>query len=314
MLRTLRRRALLSLPLLLGVTTLTFFLGSLIPGNEALSILGPYATPQSVAALTRSLRLDEPVTEQYWHWLSGVLQGHLGTSLVTGEPVSSTINAALPVTLWLIGGAIVVSLLLGTTLGMLSALRGGRIDRLLSAVSFCGLAIPTFWLGYLLVLLFAARLHWLPASGYVSPTSSVVGWIRSLVLPVLTLGIGGVALIARQIRDGFLDVMNQEYVRMLHARGIGRRSILLKHALRGALPNALTQAGLLIVGLLLGTAIVETVFAMQGLGSEVVQATDSHDLLVVDGATLYFTLIVIVVFTIIDLVLAWLNPRLRSGK
>jgi peptide/nickel transport system permease protein len=173
--------------------------------------------------------------------------------------------------------------------------------------------VPTFWLGYLLVLGVSVRLGWLPAVGYVGIGQSVLWWARSLVLPVVTLGVGGVALVAKQTRDAMLDVLSREFVRSLRARGLSTRSIVLKHALRAAMPNVVTLMGLYVVSLLLGTAVVETVFALPGLGSEIVTATSQHDLRLVDGASLYFTLIVVVVFTVADLVSAWLDPRLRTG-
>lgn len=313
MLRVIRRRLLLSVPLILVVTLLSFLLEALTPGSEAATILGTGATPAQLHALSVRLGLDHPFYVQYWNWLVDVLHGDLGRSAITGVPVSTTLNANLPVTLFEIGGALLIALVVGVALGVLGAVARGRLGKIFDTISLAGLAIPPFWLGYLLVLLFSDRLRLLPAVGYVSPATSVSGWFQSLLLPVVTLGVAGVALIAKQTRDGMLDVLNRPFVDALRARGLSRRSIIFRHALRAALPNAVTLAGLYVISLLLGTAVVENVFALPGLGNEVVHATTAHDLTIVDGVALYFTLIVVVVFTIADVANAWLSPRQRTA-
>jgi peptide/nickel transport system permease protein len=314
MLRVIRHRVLLSVPLILSVTFLSFLLEALTPGSEAASILGTGATPAQLHALTLRLGLNHPFYVQYWHWLDGVLHGDLGRSAITGVPVSTTLNDALPVTLFEMGGALLIALLVGIALGVVGAVLKGRIGKAFDTLSLVGLAIPAFWLGYLLVLLFSDRLRLLPAVGYVSPSASVGNWAKSLVLPVVTLGVGGVALIAKQTRDGMLDVLNRPFVDALRARGLSRRSIVFRHALRAALPNVVTVAGLYVISLLLGTAVVENVFALPGMGAEVVQATTAHDLVIVDGVTLYFTLIVVIVFIVADVANAWLSPRQRARR
>ena len=228
--------------------------------------------------------------------------------------MSSTLNGNLPVTLFEIGGAVLMALVFGVALGVAGAVSTGRLGKLFDTVAQAGLAIPPFWLGYLLVLLFADRLRLLPAVGYVSPSTSVSRWAESLLLPVVTLGVAGVALIAKQTRDGMLDVLHRPFVDALRARGLSRRSIVFRHALRAALPNVVTLTGLYVISLLLGTAVVENVFALPGLGNQVVQATTAHDLITVDGVALYFTLIVVVVFTIADVANAWLSPRQRLSR
>jgi peptide/nickel transport system permease protein len=314
MLRVIRHRVLLSVPLILTVTFLSFLLEALTPGSEAASILGTGATPGQVHALSLRLGLNHPFYVQYWNWLDGVLHGNLGRSAITGVPVSTTLNSGLPVTLFEMGGALLIALVGGIALGVVGAVLRGRVGKAFDLVSLVGLAIPAFWLGYLLVLLFADQLRLLPAVGYVSPSTSVTDWARSLVLPVVTLGVAGVALIAKQTRDGMLDVLNRPFVDALRARGLSRRSIIFRHALRAALPNVVTVAGLYVISLLLGTAVVENVFALPGMGAEVVQATTAHDLVIVDGVTLYFTLIVVIVFIVADVANAWLSPRQRTQR
>jgi peptide/nickel transport system permease protein len=312
-LRVIRRRLLQSIPLVLVVTFLSFFLEALTPGSEASTILGTGATPEQLRALTIRLGLDHPFYVQYWHWLVHVLHGDLGSSATTGVPVSSTLNSNLPVTLFEIGGALLVALGVGIPLGILGAVARGRVGKIFDTVAMAGLAMPPFWLGYLLVLVFSEHLGLLPAVGYVSPAASLSGWIESLILPAFALGVAGVALIAKQTRDGMLDVMSRPFVDALRARGLSRRSIVFRHALRAAMPNVVTLTGLYVISLLLGTAVVENVFALPGLGNEVVHATTAHDLITVDGIALYFTLIVVVVFMLADVANAWLSPRQRTG-
>jgi peptide/nickel transport system permease protein len=313
-LRSIGRRLWLSVPLLFGVSVLTFVLESLTPGNPAAAILGTQATPETTAALSRQLGLNQPIYDQYWHWLERVLHGDLGRSILTQEPVTSLLDARLSVTLSLIVGTVLVSSIAGIALGVASALRGGFLGRAVDALSLTGLAVPNFWLGYLLVLAFAIALPIFPATGYVAIGDSSLDWLRSLVLPVFALSVGGISIIAKQTRDAMLDVLQREFIRALRARGVSQRSIVYKHALRNALPNVVTLIGLFVVSLLLGTTLIESVFALPGLGSEVVLATSQHDLPVIEGVALYFTLIVVVVFILVDSICAWLDPKVRLGR
>jgi peptide/nickel transport system permease protein len=313
-LRSIGRRLWLSVPLLFGVSILTFVLESLTPGNPAAAILGTQATPETTAALSRQLGLNQPIYDQYWHWLERVLHGDLGRSILTQEPVTSLLDARLSVTLSLIVGTVLVSSVAGIALGVASALRGGVLGRAVDALSLTGLAVPNFWLGYLLVLAFAIALPIFPATGYVAIGDSSLDWLRSLVLPVFALSVGGISIIAKQTRDAMLDVLQREFIRALRARGVSQRSIVYKHALRNALPNVVTLIGLFVVSLLLGTTLIESVFALPGLGSEVVLATSQHDLPVIEGVALYFTLIVVVVFILVDSICAWLDPKIRLGR
>jgi peptide/nickel transport system permease protein len=312
MLRMLLRRLALSIPLLFIVTILTFVVTGLAPGSAAATILGTSATPAKIAALNRSLGLDQPIIVQYWHWLVNAVQGNLGVSTFTAEPVTAILANGLPVTLTLIAGAVLVAVVLGVPLGVLSARRAKSGGQIVDALSLVGFAVPNFFLGLVLGFVFSNVLEILPASGWVDPSDSVTGWLASIVLPVATIGIPGAALIARQTRQGMLEVLGRDYIRSLRARGLSENSIIYKHALRNAMGNVVTLLGLFIVGLLLGTTLVETVFAMQGIGTIAVNATTQHDLPVLEGASLYFTFVVIVAFLAVDLVRAWLNPKLRT--
>ena len=312
MLRMLLRRLALSIPLLFIVTILTFVVTGLTPGSAAATILGTSATAAKIAQLNRSLGLDQPIIVQYWHWLVNAAQGNLGVSTFTAEPVTTILASGLPVTLTLIAGAVIVAVVLGVPLGVLSARRAKSGGQVIDALSLIGFAVPNFFLGLIFGFVFSNILEWLPASGWVDPSQSVSGWLASIVLPVATIGIPGAALIARQTRQGMIEVLNRDYIRSLRARGLSETSIIYKHGLRNAMGNVVTLLGLYIVGLLLGTTLVESVFAMQGIGTIAVNATTQHDLPVLEGASLYFTIVVIVAFLAVDLVRAWLNPKLRT--
>jgi peptide/nickel transport system permease protein len=311
MLRAFVHRLALSVPLLLGVSALTFVLAALTPGDAAQTILGTQASPEAVAKLNESMGLNLPIYQQYGNWLSGVFHGDLGTSVFTGEPVTRILGDGLPITLTLIVGAVGLSLLIGVPLGVASARRPDRGGQALDVLAMLGFAIPTFWLGLLLVVGFSNTLHLFPASGWVNPNVSYAQWARSLVLPVAALAVGGISLMAKQTRDGMLDAMSREFIRSLRGRGISERDVVYKHALRSALPNTVTLVGLYVVSLLLGTTLVEAVFALRGLGTIAVEATTQHNLPILEGAALYFTLVVVVVFALVDVIRAWLNPKLR---
>jgi peptide/nickel transport system permease protein len=208
-------------------------------------------------------------------------------------------------------GATVVSAVVGVAFGVAGALRPGAVDRVVDGVALLGLSVPSFFLGFVLVEWFAVSLRFFPASGYVSFDVSPAGWLESLVLPVVTLSAGGVAVIAKQTRDAMRDVLDRPFIRMLRATGIPRRSIIFKHALRSAAIPVVTIIGLVFVAVLGGSVVVESVFALPGLGSLAVQATTESDLPLIQGIAVYFTVIVIVVNLIVDLAYGFLDPRVR---
>jgi peptide/nickel transport system permease protein len=305
------RRVLLTIPLLLIVSALSFILVSLTPGNATYAILGYNASPQLYQALQRALGLNLPLYEQYWRWLEHALSGDLGTSVISGEPVSHAIAQRLPVTMSLVLGALVVSVVLGVGLGVLSAVRGRVLGRLIDGLALVGFALPAFWVGAELIVIFAVKFTWFPATGYVPLTQSPAGWLASLVLPVTALSLYGIAATAKQTREAMLDVLGSEYIRVARANGIPRRSVIFRHALKNASIRVVTVLGIQAVGLLGGTVLVENVFALPGLGSLIVSAAQQHDLPVVQGVAVTFTLIVVLINLAVDLGYTWLNPRVR---
>jgi peptide/nickel transport system permease protein len=314
MLRLIVRRLLVSVPLVFVVSGLTFALQSLTPGDAARTILGTDYDPALYAKLRLQLGLDQPVTVQYWHWLQALGHGSLGRSLFSGQPVTDAVGSRLGTTLSLIAATIVVAGLAGVALGITSALhRSGPLGRMVDVVSLLGEALPTFWTGLLLIALFAVGWQLFPATGYVPLTQSPGRWAWSLALPVTTLALSAVALIAKQTRDSMREVLDRDFIMALRARGIRQRTIIFRHALRSAAIPTVTVLGLLFVGLLSGTVLVETVFGLPGLGGLAVQATNQHDLPVVQGVAVSFTLIVVVVNLVIDVLYGWLNPKVRTS-
>ena len=311
MTRLVVRRLALALPLLLAVSALTFVLTALAPGDAAATILGASATPAQIAALRRELGLDDPLWTQYWHWLSSALHGNLGESPITSQSVTSALATRLPVTLSLVVGAVLVASVLGVTLGTFSALRGGILGRAADVLAMLGYAIPNFWLGLVLVDLFAVQHRLLPATGYVSISGSLWGWLRALVLPVVTLAVVGVAGITKATRDAVRDVMNQDFIAALRADGVPESRIIFRHVLRNAAIPIVTLIGVFFIGMLGGTVLVESVFVMPGLGSLAVSSAQTGDLTMLQGIVVVFCVIVIAANLLVDVTYGFLNPKAR---
>lgn len=316
MLRQTARWLASSLVLLFVITAATFVLASLAPGDAARAILssqsGSY-TAQQYQQMRHALGIDQPLPVQYWHWLDGVLHGSLGADLFSGQPVTQELNARLGPSLSVIVGTVIVSGLAGVSLGIVSALRGGALGRLVDVVSLAGLALPNFWLALVLVELLAVKVQVFPATGYAPLGTDPGPWLRSIALPVLTLSAGGVAFVAKQTRDSLSEVMSRDFIVMLRARGLSRRSVVLRHALRNAAIPVVTVLGLLLVGLLGGTVLIENVFSIPGLGQEAVTAAGSHDLPVIEGVAFYFAVVVVVANLLVDVSYLLLNPRVRES-
>jgi peptide/nickel transport system permease protein len=316
MLRQITRWLVSSLVLLFVSTALTFVLASMAPGDAAKAILssqsGSY-TRQQYQQMRHALGIDQPLPVQYWHWLYGLLHGSLGTDLFSSQPVAQELSARLGPSLSIIGATVIISGVVGVGLGIVSALRGGTLGRLVDVVSLAGLSFPSFWLALVLVELLAVKIQLFPATGYVPPGAGPGPWLRSIALPVLTLSAGAVAFVAKQTRDSMSDVMSREFIVMLRARGLSPTSVVLRHALRNAAIPVVTVLGLLLVTLLGGTVLVEDVFSIPGLGQEAVAAAGSHDLPVIEGLAFYFTVIVAIANLLVDMSYRLLDPRMHTG-
>jgi peptide/nickel transport system permease protein len=310
------RRVALSLPLVLIVSIFLFVLLALVPGDPTEAILGPKGlsgnSPAQYAALARQLGLDKPLYTQYWDWLSGAVHGDLGVSIISHQAVTTSITQRFPTTLSLILGTMVLSLSVGVPLGVASAVTGGRLGRLVDGVSVLGFVIPSFWLAAELILVFGLKLRWLPATGYVPLTQSPEQWLRSMVLPVVALSLLPIGVFARYARDGMLEALASEHVRVARASGVPQRSLIWLNALKPASLLVVTNTGTIAVALLSGTVYVESIFALPGLGSLIVSATTSHDVTMVQGVAVFFTLFVIGINLAIDLLYALLSPKVRA--
>jgi peptide/nickel transport system permease protein len=305
------RRALSALVLVFFLASATFVMMFGATGNVARNILGESATEEQVAALSRELGLDQPLPVQYGAWLGKALVGDMGRSWINRQPVADAIGNRLPVTLSMVVTATLAMALISVSVGVAAAVFGGWLDRATQIASVIGFAIPNFWAALILVLVFAVGLRWLPATGYVSFFTSPAGWAAALVLPVSSLVIAGVASASQQVRGAMIDILNQDYIRTLRARGLPSRSILFRHALRNAVPPALTVLSLQFIGMLGGAMVIESVFAMPGLGSLTVQSALVGDLPVLLGIVVILVIVVSLVNLMVDLANAWANPKVR---
>lgn len=301
------RRIVGLVPVLLGVTILVFLMLRLAPGDPVLALLGDSAqgiSREALDELRETHGFNRNPVIQYLDYLFGAVRGDLGTSLRSGQAVTTEVLSRFPATLQLAGAAITIAVLLGLTLGVLAAVfRRTWVDHVAVVVALLGVSVPVFWSGLLLMLLFALRLQWLPASGYGS-------W-RHLLLPAVAVGFSSAAFIARITRASVIETLRTDYVRTAQAKGVGAVKVLLKHALRNALLPVVTVVGLEFGGLLGGAILTETVFAWPGVGRLLVDSITTRDLALVQGAVLFIAIMFIVVNLLVDLSYALLNPRVR---
>jgi peptide/nickel transport system permease protein len=309
------RRLAAMVPLVLLISLLVFAMTFLIPGDPARVLAGGlHASPDQVAAVRAQLGLDRPIVSQYWHWLSHAVRGDLGTSLFSHTSVAHEIAHRFPITFSMAIGALVVILLLGIPAGIVAGTHpGGFTDRLVTIGTSTAIAVPDFWLGIMLVILFAVKLHALPAIGYVSFTRSPVAWATHLYLPWLALGIGGSAPVARQLRGALVDVLDQDYIRTAAAVGLPGWLIVGKHALKNAAIAPVTIIGIQFAYLLGGTVILEYIFSIPGLGLYFFDALNGKDLPVIQGVTIVIALTFVVLNLAVDVLYAYINPKVRLG-
>jgi peptide/nickel transport system permease protein len=300
------RRILTGLLVLLGVSIFTFSMLHLVPGDPVTAVMGRQAISREEAEeLRERLGLNDPLPVQYWNYISRALQGDLGESIRTNRPVAEMIGEQLPSTIQLTLAAMPLAIIIGGGLGLLAALRRGTwVDTLSMGIAISGISIPSFWLGILLILIFAVTLDWLPS---VAPSND----LRGLILPAVTLAVAEGAVIARVTRASMLDVLDQQYVMTARGKGLSERRVILIHALPNALIPVITIIGLQLGFLLVGAIVVETIFARQGFGRLTITAINSRDFPLVQGIVLVTATIYVFINTTTDLAYGILNPRIR---
>jgi peptide/nickel transport system permease protein len=305
------RRLIYSLVVIVGVATISFALLQLIPGSPVDAILGTESTPQARDALERELGLDKSIPVQYVTWWGNLLQGDLGKSAMTNQPVGQLIMQRLPITIPLALLSMALALAIAVPAGILSAIRRNTwIDGVVSVIAFAGLSIPGFWLGTLLILGFSVHWQIFPPGGYVSVMDDPVAGLRHLILPAIALGSTFAAVLTRMIRSSLLEVLGADYIRTARAKGQTEQRVLVQHALRNALIPAVTIIGVQVGFLLSGALIIEQVFALPGIGRLTVQAVLDRDIPLLQGCIITIALIFVVVNLLTDLLYVWLDPRI----
>jgi peptide/nickel transport system permease protein len=308
------RRLLYLVPVLIAVSLLTFLIASLLPGDLAYVILGDQATPEKVAALRADMGLDQPIWWRYLSWLGNVLQGDFGRSFRTGQTVLQAVAERLPVSIELMLLAQLGALAIGIPLAIACAVRSGSaFDRFMTGSAFSMLSVPAFLSAILLIYLFAVELRWLPATGYVPFNEDPVGNFRCFLLPALTLALGEWPVLMRVLRSDMIATLQEDYIAMARAKGLKPSRILLVHALKPSSLTLVTVTGINIGRLIGGTVIVESIFALPGIGRLLLGAIFTRDLVILQGVVLFVAMGYVLMNFIVDMLYAVLDPRIRHG-
>lgn len=309
------KRLVMTIPVLFGLTVIVFFIMALIPGDPATAILGSYATPENVAQLNAQLGLDKPLVQQYLTWLGNVLQGDFGRSYNQNREVIEIVGERFRATLILAGTALVLCSIFGLLVGILSAVHQyGWTDKILTLIVLIGISTPAFWLGLLMIMLFAVQLRWLPASGMfaVYGGGDLSDLINHLILPASTLAFIATGVIARLTRASMLEVLRQDYIRTARAKGLNERRVIYRHAFKAALVSIVPVIGIQAGFVLGGAVYIETVFQWPGIGSMLVNAISTRDLLLVQGGVLVVAAAYVFFNLMADVVQVMLDPRVST--
>jgi peptide/nickel transport system permease protein len=314
MLTFILRRLLSAIPTLILVSLFVFTLQKLLPGDPVQAMAGEERDPAVMEYLREKYRLNDPLPLQYLHWVGNVLQGDFGTSLRTEQPVTVLLASKLPVTIELAVLALIIALVIGIPTGVISAVRKGTsVDYAANVFALSGISIPHFWLGILLIMIFAVKLQWLPASGFVPLGEDLGQNLKTLILPAFVLGAGLSGVLMRHTRSAMLEVLRADYVRTARAKGLFPRTVILKHALRNALMPIVTLTTLLFGELLGGAVLTEQVFSIPGFGKMIVDAVFNRDYAVVQGVVLCVAIGFLLLNLLADVLYRLINPRLRTA-
>ncbi|HWL82807.1 MAG TPA: ABC transporter permease [Roseomonas sp.] len=306
------RRIASAIPVLLIVSLITFGMMRLIPGDPAAAIAGLSATPDQVAQIRINLGLDQPFLVQFVRWYGGLLQGDLGRSLLMGKGVVEVTLERLPVTLALSAYALVLTLLIGLLAGIVAALRQNSVvDQFAMMFAMIGISVPSFFLGLLMIIVFSVHLGWLPTGGYIPLTENPWGWFLTSTMPAISLALLQAGLLARITRSTMLEVLRQDYIRTARAKGLPARQVVFKHALANALIPITTVVGIIISLLISGAVVTETLFSLPGIGGLLTQAVLNRDYPMVQGGLLLVTAFLVLINIGIDMLYAFLDPRVR---
>lgn len=299
---------------LAGISVLTFGLMALVPGDQAQAILGSYATPANLERLRHEMHLDESLVNQYIAWMQGVLTGDLGHSYSMDRSVTDVVFGRLGATLLLAAAALMICVGIGLCSGLIASVWRGRWpDRLMTTIALLGLSTPMFWLAMVLVLVFSVSLGWLPSGGMTSPyETGVADRVKHLILPAVALGLVASGVIARVTRSSMLEVLGEDYLRTARSKGLGERRVILKHAFKNGLVSIVPVIGVQIGFLLGGAVYIETIFSWPGIGSMLVNAIQTRDLLLVQGGVLVVAVLYVLINLGADLIQALLDPRVRA--
>ena len=313
MIEVVLRRLVLAVPIVLGVSFAVFSLSLLLPGDPAVAIAGGAdASPERIAEIRAELRLDDPFLVQYGRWLGNALRLDLGRSLITGRPVSEDLLTKLPVTLSVGGLAVLIALLISLPGGIIAGMRPGSVwDRCIVLSTNLGIAVPSFWLALLLVLVFAVQLGWLPVLGYTRLDESPEEWLRHIILPAVALSARMAASLTRQLRAALTEVLSSNYVRSAWSKGAPRWRVLIVHALKNASLPAITILGLQMSTLVGGSVIIEQIFGLPGMGNYALRGILSRDLPVIQAVTLVYAVVHVGANLMVDLSYGMLNPKVR---
>ena len=306
------RRVGQALVVLAGVSVIVFGLVQLVPGDPIRLALGTRFNQETYDALLERSGLDQPLVQQFFTWAGNAITGDLGVSFRSGDTVTSLIFERLPATITLALASLLVALLIAVPLGTLSALRPRTLlDRVATVFSQFGISVPDFWMGIVLILVFAGTLGWLPSGGYVPLTEDPAGWLQRLIMPAVVTGVVSGSVITRFVRSSVLEALGSDHVRTAEAKGLPRRQVLTWHVLRNALLPLVTVTGVQLAYLLSGVVVVEIVFAWPGLGQLALQAVESRDYPVLQGAILLFAVTFLVINLVVDLLYTAIDPRIR---